>query len=243
MGGPMFHRTPDGRCAPSDVGQIVMNYAVRMEADAGALADAVGRLRQHVSGTVRLTAVPIIANRVLVPVLKVLRAQHPNLCIELIPEARNLNLTLREADLAIRLARPSSGGMDVIARRIGSLSYGLYVPAGTADQNELDWIIYEDSHAHLPQARWLSQAARAGRGTPAFLRVADAETALEAIAAGLGRTVLPRCAAAHDERLAEVVPTLRQQLPEREIWLLSHARQRGLRGVQAVGEWVAGISY
>ena len=52
---------------------------------------------------------------------------HPDLLVELIPDNRDFSLTRREADLAIRLARPVAGGMKVKARRIGSLAYGVYV--------------------------------------------------------------------------------------------------------------------
>jgi DNA-binding transcriptional LysR family regulator len=75
---------------------------------------------------VRVTAVPILANRLLVPALPRLFARHPRLRVELVAEPRNLSLTRREADIALRLARPESG--PALARRIGRLDFAVYGP-------------------------------------------------------------------------------------------------------------------
>jgi hypothetical protein len=48
------------------------------------------------------------------------------LIIELIADGRDLSLTRREADFAVRLVRPMTGGMDIKARRIGTLDYAAY---------------------------------------------------------------------------------------------------------------------
>src|SRR3546814_14291170 len=65
----------------------------------------------------------------------------------------------READIALRLARPRGG--TVLARRIERLDYAVCAPAARAPK-DLPWITYEDGLAHLPQARWIASSAGGG---------------------------------------------------------------------------------
>jgi DNA-binding transcriptional LysR family regulator len=198
-----------------------------------------------VAGTVRLTAVPILVNRLLVPALPRLYAAHPLLRLELIAEPRNLSLTRREADIALRLARPQRGGT-AVARRIGRLDYAVFGPspaeglrpAGAprrGDPDRLPWITYEEGMDELPQAKWIAAAARAAPGPPPLL-VNDAETILAAVRSGLGKSLLP-CAVAEREpglrRLGDAAPAL-----SRELWLLVHADLRRLARVSAVIAWI-----
>jgi DNA-binding transcriptional LysR family regulator len=69
------------------------------------------------------------------------------------------------------------------------------------------------------------------------LRVHDAETALEATVAALGKTLLPIMVADRDARLRRLDLNDRPY-PSREIWLLAHADQLELARVRAVIEWV-----
>src|SRR6202012_1137167 len=89
------------------------------EAMAGHFATIISGSSDACAGAVRVTAIPIIANRLLTHTQHKLAASHPQVTIELIPEGRDLDLTRLEADVAIRLARPSLGGMAIKAQRIG----------------------------------------------------------------------------------------------------------------------------
>jgi DNA-binding transcriptional LysR family regulator len=102
----------------------------------------------------------------------------------------------------------------------------------------LPWIGYDEAMAHLPQARWMAADARGDDDALSGLRVHDAETAWEAAAAGLGRTMLPRALAAGDRRLAEVPGPHRGGAMTRELWLLSHADLAGTARVAAVVGWL-----
>ena len=81
----------------------------------------------------------------------------------------------------------------------------------------LEWIAYDDAHLHLPQARCWRAAKTVGEedAFPA-LRVSDTETALEATAAGLGRTVLPVLVGEVDRRLRRVQSDF-ADLPVRDV--------------------------
>ena len=75
-------------------------------------------------GVVRLTASHVVGVEVLPPILARFSADHPAITIELALSNRNQDLARGEADLAVRMARPTQGGL--VARRIGRTPIGLY---------------------------------------------------------------------------------------------------------------------
>jgi DNA-binding transcriptional LysR family regulator len=237
--GPIFERDGAGRYAATRRGQEVLDRAERVEGQFAAIAELAGRAGEGPWGTVRVTAVPIVANRILAPELVRLAATAPSLTIDLVPDARNLDLTKHEADLALRFARPVTGGLRIKARRIGTIAFAAYGPAAGEARG---WIVYDDAHAGLPQARWLAQAAARDGAAPGLL-VGDAETALEAAAAGLGRTLLPRRAGEADPRLRAAGTDGLPPCPARELWLLHHSDDAHRRAVAAAKRWLATLAW
>ncbi|WP_193185421.1 LysR family transcriptional regulator [Nisaea sediminum] len=227
------------RLALTPLGEEIAERALAMEREADAAASLLGDRRKAVAGTVRLTAVPMLVNHLLAPASGALFSAHPELTLELVPENRDLSLTRREADLALRLARPETGGSDVKARRIGTLFYRAYeTQSGTGG---VAWILYEAAMAHLPHARWLARRARRVGESVSGLRVGDAESALEAVAAGIGRSILPTMIADGDSRLQVFDPVDAEPFAEREVWLLSHAQQPNAAAIGAVSSWLEGL--
>src|SRR6516225_1154159 len=223
----LVERRGDSRLFLTPAGVVVARRAEAMEEQLVAIHEAISGGGTSFAGTVRITSVPLVVNRLLAPNVGTLLRDHPGLIVELIPESRDLSLTRREADLAIRLARPTTGGTSVKARRIGELTYAAY--AATAlkptDTRLQSWITYEEAMAHLPQAQWIAKASRNTQSSVSGLRVRDAETALEATAAGHGKTLLPCVVADRDLRLRRVQTTGSLPLPSRDLWLLAHGDQ------------------
>jgi DNA-binding transcriptional LysR family regulator len=178
--------------------------------------------------------VPVLINRILVPALPSFLAAHPGLTLELIAEPRNLNLTRREADLALRLARPEQG-LGTLARRIGRLDYRIYGPSGRS-WDSLPWITYAEEMAGLPQARWIREQRRLRPGAAPVL-VNDAEAILQAIAAGPGKSLLSSAIAEHHPGVAGEPAS--PPVLSREVWLLLHPDLRDLARIRAVVEWLA----
>lgn len=105
LGARLFERIA-GSLTPTEAGDRVIAGAERVELELQAVAGAVSGTDRLAAGSVRLTAVPIVVNRILVPALPSLLSAHPDLRVELIAEPRDLSLTRRETDIALRLARP-----------------------------------------------------------------------------------------------------------------------------------------
>jgi DNA-binding transcriptional LysR family regulator len=245
IGARLYERLADGTLQLTASGQRAALHAERIEREIGALDAALSDADNIVSGTVRVTSVPIIVNRVLVPAAQILHKRHPALQLELIGESRDLSLTRREADLALRLARPKTGGTKVTARRVGTVRYDVYASASYSarEAKALPWITYDEAMAHLPQARWIAAAAAMRNGGKiGAVRVNDAETVLETVIAGLGRSLLPRVIADRDSRLQRVGAEQRTSALTRELWLLTHSELRRLARIEVVAEWIAQIA-
>jgi DNA-binding transcriptional LysR family regulator len=222
----LFERK-DGLLHPTRAGEAAIARAARVEQEVIALERGIGGADAVVAGSVRVTAVPILANRLLIPAMPGLLRRFPQLRVELVAESRNLSLARREADIALRLGRPESG--NALMRHIGRLDYAVYGPRGRA--GDLAWITYEEGSSHLPQARFI--AAQEQEVAP--VAVNDAEALVEAVRAGLGKSLLP-CF------VGERAPGLRRLSRgvafSRDIWLMVHRDLRTQARIAAVIDWL-----
>jgi len=228
LGARLFDRQA-GLLRPTRAGSAAIARAADVERDVGALRSAIAGNDAALGGVVRVTAVPILANRLLIPALPSLQRRHPGLRLELIGDPRNLSLSRREADIALRLARPESGGA-TLTRRIAELPYAVYAPARRR-RRIWPWITYEEGLAHLPQARWIAKTAP---GEEPALRVGDAEAIVAAIRAGIGQSLLPRFVGDDDPRMRRLGGTVLT----REIWLLTHREIRAQARIAAALAWL-----
>ena len=236
LGARLFERSL-GAFHPTEAGHAVVAGAERVELEVQAVETAISGADRRAAGAVRLTSVPIVVNRVLVPALPQLLRDHPQLRVELIAEPRDLSLTKREADIALRLARPRKG-VRAVARRIGRLDYAVYGPSRKRTK-PLPWITYEDDMANLPQWRYMAERPVRGRETPPPVTVNDAEAILQSVKAGLGKSLLPVAIADREPglvRLSEDPPTL-----SRELWLMVHPELRNLTRIRVVVDWLASV--
>src|SRR5262249_52113341 len=132
-----------------------------------------------------------------------------------------------------RLARPNKE-QRVIARRIAQLQYAVYGPSD-ADGSVPPWIAYDDSMLELPHAAWLHEAIRA-EGTVPGLVVNDADVALCAIEAGLGKSLLPAAIGDSTPGLSRL--SGEEAILEREVWLLVLPELKHLSRIKAVIAWL-----
>jgi len=224
LGASLFRREDRG-WRPTELGLEAISRAARIEA----LADGVRPgAKAPIAGLVRITGVPILINRIVLPAVGTLLAQHPALRVEFVAEPRNLSLTRHEADIALRMALPEQDRA-AIARRLVGLDYAEYGPAGETPES-LPWIGYSSGTSHLPPAR----AIRARATEPHRLAVNDAESLIAALLAGLGRSLLP-CLIG--DRIAGLerydAPTL-----ARDVWLLTPSDTRTEARIDATIRWL-----
>lgn len=241
LGAQLFQRLPEGGLRLTEVGERAIRQAESAEMAVSELVSTVKDADAAPTGTVRVSAVPTLVGRVLVPAAAALTQRHPMLQLELVGDPRSVSLTRREADLALRFARPEpEAGRVLLTRRLGHLTYAAYAPATCSPgaAAALPWVCYEDSMATLPQARWLAAASRLDGG--AYVAVNDAEAIIQAIRAGIGRSILP-CVIGDDESgiRRTTAPTTLPPLPVRDLWLLTHPDLQPLARIVAVTQWLA----
>jgi DNA-binding transcriptional LysR family regulator len=232
LGSQLFVRV-NGVLLVTDIGQTVVQRAEKMEADVGEIRNVATGADTKAAGAVRLTAIPMLLNRIFVPALPGLVEEHPQLQLHLLADPRNLDLIGREADIALRLRRPDKGDR-VIARRLGQFAYAVYGPA-RPHRSPLPWITHEVTWSSLPHVRWMAEAIKREpqAGTP--LIVNDSELAIHAVGAGLGRSLLPCCIGDRENNLARLSD---QEPVARELWLLVHPDLKHLARTRAVIAWI-----
>ena len=102
LGTPLFERTSSGY-RPSEVGQVLTLHAERIE-EVMVAAEQASSDKRRVRGAVKLTASEWLCIAVLGPAMGRLASAHPELTVELIAEARRLNVFRGESDVAGRQA-------------------------------------------------------------------------------------------------------------------------------------------
>ncbi|GLO69927.1 LysR family transcriptional regulator [Phaeobacter inhibens] len=192
------------------------------------------------SGTVRLTAVPFLLNRLLAPRLAEFSRLHPNLYLSLIPDSQNLSLTRREVDIALRFGEPREGGSAVLAQKIGRVTFSVFTAKdvlGVAVEDR-PWLVYDPITAHLPQAAWTETLRHQSNGLQSPVLMHDLETAFEIATTTPVRAILPKAVAHRDPCLIEVPQEPKMPDMARDVWLLRHTDMRGAARIDTITNWL-----
>ena len=223
----------------SKPGRRAAAVAARIETLVHELLSDVGGVDRVASGLVRVTAPHWFAQRLIIPALPTLREAHPGLNVDLVTTDDVLNIAKGEADIAIRNQRPTQNSLSV--RKAGVIFFGLYAsreylashgtPRNRKDFEGHELIAYQTAVAHVKAYRWTNDLA-----CPIAFRASDAESMLDAVAAGLGIGVLP-CFITTKTREIVCLEGVGPPEPE-EIWLVTQAEARSVERVQVVSKWL-----
>jgi DNA-binding transcriptional LysR family regulator len=123
LGVKLLNRTPEG-FSTTPAGQAILGQCAAMESAAVDLERIVAGRDSLTAGTVRLTTTEALAHRVVAPAIASLRRSHPALQVDLTVGVRTLDIARRDADLAVRFARPTAPGL--VCRKLGEVGYSLY---------------------------------------------------------------------------------------------------------------------
>ena len=236
LGVRLLNRTPDGYVL-TPAGQDVREKAERLEGEAQSLERTVGGRDTRLSGLVRVTCAETVAAHVLAPCFPALRRQHADIMVELIPDPRELSLSMREAELSVRLTQPSQH--DLVVRRVGNMAFGLYASPDYLEQHghpDFDGgcpghqiVSQLDDVENAPQFGWLADVTP--RGRIAF-QTSSHEAAVTAAMHGAGLACLARFRADREEGLVYLTPPL--PAPTTGIWLAVHKDNRDASRIRAV---------
>ena len=102
LGARLFEKLPSGY-RMTGAGEEVMGLAEQMEASSNALQSRVLGRDQGVRGLLRVTMAPTVATHLLMPDLAEFARRHPEVEVSLLSLDEPVNLTNREADVAVRV--------------------------------------------------------------------------------------------------------------------------------------------
>lgn len=123
LGTALFTRSQGG-LAPTELALSLVPHAEAMSMAAEALQRAASGEAEEDRGTVRITASEMIGTEVLPPILARFREEHPRIAIELVLSNRTDDLIRRDADIAIRMVRPTQTAL--VAKKCGVIGLGLH---------------------------------------------------------------------------------------------------------------------
>lgn len=239
LGSKLFDRTRDG-LSPSLAAEKILIAAEDLEAAALRLSHAAEERESAPEGVVRLTATPGLAEAFVVPELVALHARYPRLRVEVDASASLADLTRREADIAMRTVKPTSGDlilaklMDLPHAALTSKAYAAEI--GTlVDPRSARWIGWSHAFSQVPPARWLDRFAP---GVDPVLRTSSVTAQIVAAESGLGVAILPRVyialAGLVEVPFAGAMAAGAAALPSHSVWLVGHRALREVPRIHAV---------
>ncbi|KMW60136.1 Transcriptional regulator, LysR family [Candidatus Rhodobacter oscarellae] len=241
LGVEIFHRVPKGM-ALTDAGTALLPAARAMQEAANGLSLAAAGEAEDLAGTLRLTASVFFAHHVMPRLLAQLRRELPQIEIELVATDATDNLLFREADIAIRMYRPTQ--LDMVTRHLGDVGLGLFAatdyllrrgrPRDIAEFSEHDFVGYDASDQIIQGMRAL--------GVPAerdwFAVRCDNQTAYwELVRAGCGIGVSQLEVGRSDPAVSQIMPEV--ALPTLPVWLTTHEKLRRTPRVRRVWDHLA----
>ncbi|HJW10810.1 MAG TPA: LysR family transcriptional regulator [Albitalea sp.] len=228
VGHALFERTRRG-LRLTEAGAALLAPAQRMQEHAREWSLAVAGRSTSLAGTVRITASEIVSAFVLPRVLCKLQQTHPEIQIELVASNTLENLLDRDADIALRMLRPTQSAL--VARKLTELPLGLYAHRDylaahgkptIATMQQHQWIGYDRSDQMLRGFR--AAGFNVKREFFGF-RCDNQIVAWQAVVDGLGIGVgMERVA----RQAGDVVRVLREvKVPSLPLWITAHRDLRG----------------
>jgi DNA-binding transcriptional LysR family regulator len=232
----LFKRQARGMALTSQ-GEALLGPARAMRDAAKALSLNAAGETSDLSGTVRVTASVFASHYFLPPVIADIRDNHPDIQIELAPNDATDNLLFREADIAVRMYRPTQ--LDIVAKHVGNLDLGLFAaksyiqrkgrPASGTEVMALDIVGYDHNESLI---RGFREAGFEVDRNFFPVRCDNQAVLWELVRAGCGLGFAPVAQGRNDPALEEV--DLGIPLPKLEVWLAAHEAVRRSPRVNAV---------
>ena len=241
LGAKLFNRTPEGFVITS-AGRAMLAQAEAMEGASVALERLASGYDTRSTGVVRVATVEILAYQVIVPAVSRLQQAHPELQVDLLVGLRTLDIARRQADIAVRIARPTDPSL--ICRKLGEFAVAAYAShhylaahgrpprgAGLKGHALIDFLVTPPSLG----ARFDGESLDGARIS--MHTTATAFTQVKAVAEGIGICELPCFLADAHPQLDRVWPGQRPTM--RTVWLVTHQDLRRAAKIRLVSSAIA----
>lgn len=232
FGVKLFDRTANGY-EVSAPGADILETAKHVEEELNSIDRKVFGQDWRLSGSLRITCTEVLANEYLPKHLDRFLNEHPDIDLSIVCSFQHLNLSRREADVAIRTTgKPPD---TLVGRRLMAAAMGVYsaidatIDGPPADWNWIGWQDEAYNRAFIttpfPQANIRH-------------RVDDMQTMRSLARAGLGVAVLPAYMADTDPTMRRVINnTISESSPD--IWVLTHPDIRSVARVRIFADFIS----
>lgn len=223
-----------GAYVPSAAGAAMIEAAGRMEAEVAQFTRESAGRSQVPAGHLRITAPAGLATDILMPILGRFSVRHPLIRLELVVSEEALNLSRRDADVAIRAG--DQPPPTLVGRRLATIQWAVYGRADKAGHvpSDCDWVSPSEAVAAGRFTRFVAARTPPER---IALRINTVLGLREAIEAGIGIGPLPCWDADARPGLVRLSP------PEPDLatslWLLTHPDLRQAPRVRVFMDFMA----
>lgn len=212
----LFHRHARGLVL-SEQGEILFKTVGDIFAQLSAVENALLESKENSRGPLKITAPTAIATMWLTPNMREFCDLYPDINVTVLADDRELDLTRREADVALRLFPATHP--DLVQKKLASFNNSLYAsadyvsiygaPKKASDLSQHRLIAYaQDARMPFNQVNWVLKAG-AGRGEnrQPFFSINSMRGMVKAVESGIGIAGLP-------DYMGRDVPGIERVLPE-----------------------------
>ncbi len=235
LGVKLFDRLPTGYVLTA-AGEDLLGVAENIENELDAVQRRLVGQDKRLAGVIRVTMADVIATHLLMPNLTEFQEIYPNIELEVVITYEPLDLTRREADVAIRFIK--SPPDHLIGHKLASVASAAYTTQDYVKQHDLldptsvSWIGFGPPS---PFPKWVKQSDYPhvpARGTFDSMLLQ-----LEAARCGMGIAKLPCFIGDPDPRLIRLPPG--EARPDYDLWLLRHRDTRSTARLRVFSEFIA----
>ena len=230
------------RLTLTEAGLSLLEPARAMAAAADRFALAAAGREETLAGIVRVTASEMMATYVLPPIFVALRVAEPEIEIELVASNATDNLLTREADIAVRMYRPTQ--LEVMTKHVRDLELATYAaqsylerhgePARPDDLLEHPVVGYDRDETLIRGFREVGYEV-SRRFFP--FRTDNQVVLWRTVVEGYGIGFAPVVIGDSEPKVRRIVPALK--LPILPMWLTCHAEVRTNRRIRRVYDFLA----
>lgn len=235
---PLFRREAKGMVL-TQAGVAMVEPARNMAKAASAMTMAAAGKSDTLHGSVRLTASIFMSHHVLPPIIAQAREAFPEIAIDLVATDAAENLLFHEADIAIRMFKPTQ--LDVITRHLGDIPLGLFATKAYLDRVGRPRTIADMEFVGFDRNEDLIRGFRnAGFDVHRddFQTRTDHQTTFwELVRAGCGMGFCQRRTALRDPDIEEIAVPI--DLPKLEVWLTTNEAMRTNLRVRRIWDLLA----
>jgi DNA-binding transcriptional LysR family regulator len=215
---PLFHRHARG-LKLTEQGELLYHTAHDVFAKLAMAEARISETKEHPQGPLKINTTVAFGSIWLTPRIRKFVELYPDIEVSLVLADTELDLSMREADAAVRMMPPKQP--DLIQKHLMTLRYHVYAspeylanhgtPETPEELDDHNLVVYgDDAKPPVPNLNWLLEA-----GTPPgvrrepVLRVNSIYGIFRAVQSGLGIGAIPDYMSREVGNLVEVLPELR----------------------------------